>query len=138
MDTIKKDLGRILLFGSSVYIQVKALENYTLDGMILAFKKLNGDGCQRPPRLISMVHDLPIHTSVADLQKPASPWGRSGTGSRDPLLSVSVGMASVREDPSVVSTVGRSGGRGLRGHHETTGAPVDSFDFCFFFFWGRT
>jgi len=34
---LKKDRERILLFGSSVYIQVKALENYTLDGMILAF-----------------------------------------------------------------------------------------------------
>lgn len=36
---LKKDPERILLFRSSVYIQVKALENYTLDGMILAFKE---------------------------------------------------------------------------------------------------
>ena len=80
------------------------------------------------------------HKRSRPATNPFFPWERSGTGSRDPLLSVSVGMASVW-DPSQCRLNGweiREGG-GLGGHKETTGAPVDSLDFGdFFFFFART
>ena len=83
-----------------------------------------------------MVHDQHPHKPSYDLQPTRFSPG-SGLGQVAGILYSPCPWAwhQFGIPPSVVSTVGRSGGRGVgRSQGNNGGPPVDSFDFCIFFF----